>query len=97
MFLLVEVILQQTVVEVNQLVNWHILGGTLILKNSLDGLLHLSRRLALVVLRRSFRHIQVQLDDVVELVSWVQVAQALRNPGVLRGRSLESDCRLRSF
>lgn len=60
-------------------------------------MLHFCRGLAFVVFRRPLWHIQVELQNVVELVARVQVAEPLCNARVLTRRALEADSRLGSL
>ena len=75
--ILVVVVFQDAVVKINQSCDWDVLSAALVLQDGLDGLLHLDGRHALVIFGSSLRHVQVQLEDVVELVSWVQISQTL--------------------
>ena len=51
--------------------------GIVIIQDSLDGLLDLSRRHAFVVLSSPLRHVEIELQDIVELVPGVHVSQSL--------------------
>jgi hypothetical protein len=45
----------------------------------------------LIILGGSLWHIKVELEDIVELVSRVEVSESFSNSGVFGSRSFESD------
>ena len=86
---------QTTVVEVDQRRDRDVLLlDVLVVQDRLNGLLDLGRGDTLVVFCRALGHVQIQLQDVVELVARVQVAQTLGDSRVLRRGSLHAYGRL---
>ena len=95
--LVLTVLLQDAVLEVDQRIDWNCFSTRVFSEDSLNGLLHLHAGNAFVVFGGSLGHVKLQLDDVVELVSRIQVSKAFGDSGVLASGSLEANGRLRSF
>jgi len=84
------------IVEVDERRDWHrLVLDVLVVQDCLDCLLNFHGWETLVVFCRTFRHVEVQLEDVVKLVARVKISETLCDAGVLRGRSLHAHCTLR--
>ena len=91
-------ICQARIVEVDERSNGNgVVVDVIVVENRRNCLLDLHRRKTFVVFSGPFGHVQVQLQNVVELVSRVQVSKTLGNSRVLGSRALHPDGRLRSL
>ena len=69
----------------------------LVVQDRLDCLLHFGGGDAFVVLGRALRHVQIELQDVVELVARVEITESLRDSRVLTRWSLHAHSGLRTL
>lgn len=72
--LLGSVLVQDVVVEVDEGVDGDTLTGRVVIEDGVNRLLHLHRWHSFVILSCSFRHVQIELENVVELISWIEVS-----------------------
>ena len=92
------VLYQARIIEVNQSRNRNVLlFDILVIQDSLNSLLDLCWRNTLVVFCRSFRHVKIQLQDVVKLVTRVQVSETFSDTRIFRSWSLHSHSGLGSL
>lgn len=88
------ILIENFVVEVDQGANWDVFSSRIILENGLDGLLDLCRWHSLVIFSGSLWHVKIELEDVIKLVSRIEVTKSLGDSRIFRRWSLESNCRL---
>jgi len=88
---------QDAILEVDQSLDWDVFAVFVILKDSLNGLLHFCGWHAFVLLGGSLWHVKIELNNVLKLVSGVQIIKTLCNSRVLRSWPLETNSGLRSL
>ena len=67
------------------------LSGGFVLEDCLDCLLDLHGGDTFVIFGGSLRHVEIELENVVELVPWVQISETFGNSRIFRSRPLESN------
>lgn len=89
---------QTTVIKVYECVDWDIIWSSVIISQyGLNCLLHFWWRQSFIVFCGSFRHVEIQLKNIVKLIPRIKVSQAFSYSWIFRSRSLHTYSWLRSL